>query len=470
MNRTRVKNAIKKFLRPIYIDICIKRILNYYNKKLYGKILKLKTNYLRFLKDKDIDIFKEVKHNIEEINIKNLSKKENIKIGFVLYTSSMWSCDKLFKMLQQNKRYELYIIICEINDGTEESRKKNYNATLEYFKQNGYPVIGLNEKKEKASKEMDVIFYLTPFSILPNEMNIQNLPLRILTIHIPYSFMVAEREEKFDLLMYQLTWKFFVDTLIYKKLMKEKCLTGDDNVIFCGYTRMDEFIQDDDKTINEKLWKIPKNNGERVYKIIYAPHHSVFNEEAGFSTFDQNYLFIYNLAKKYKNNTSWIIKPHPLLRGRIVNSGFFKDVSEYDNYLNMWNELPNAKVVTDGTYFDIFKTSDTMILDSVSFLAEYQYVHKPLLLLTRETQHFNSFGEKLKEILYCTEGDNFDNIEKYLKEVIIEEKDSMKDKRMNFFDKYLNYYDYNNQQLSSEYIYNYLENTFREIGEKNERK
>lgn len=461
---------IKKIIKTCIFYIVSKKIIFVYNKKKYNKILNMKFFYLNCLKEINIEKFKEIKDKVENLNIDRIKKKNKIKIGFVLYTPSMWSCDKLYNMLNRNDKYELYIIICKINDGNKDSRKLNYESTKKFFNDNGFKNIieTENDSYLKKVNEMDIIIYTNPFNVIPKSLNIKMLPMNILTIYISYSFMLADRKEKFNLPMYQLTWKYFLDTLVYKQMMKKNCSTGDCNTIFCGYTRMDEFYKE--CTINEKkIWKIPKNHKNKVYKIIYAPHHSVFDEKAGFSTFDQNYMFMYELAKKYQNNTSWIVKPHPLLRGRITKNGFFKNAEDYDNYLNMWNDLPNAKVVTNGTYFDLFKTSDTIILDSISFLAEYQYVHKPLLLLTRETQKFNEFGDKLKKILYCAKGDDFDSIEDYLKRVVINENDDMKEKREDFFNKYLNYYDYNNKQLASEFIYNYLNNIFSESkGDKNE--
>ena len=41
-----------------------------------------------------------------------------------------------------------------------------------------------------------------------------------------------------------------------------------------------------------------------------------------------------------------------------------------------------------GEYLAYFASSDAMILDSVSFMAEYLYVHKPALFLTREGERF----------------------------------------------------------------------------------
>ena len=86
---------------------------------------------------------------------------------------------------------------------------------------------------------------------------------------------------------------------------------------------------------------------------------------------------IYEYVKNNTKTTSWVFRPHPMLRAGAVQQGVFKSEEEYDNYLEMWNELPNAQVIEGGMYVDIFETSDAMILDSVSFLAEYLYMHKP---------------------------------------------------------------------------------------------
>lgn len=125
------------------------------------------------------------------------------------------------------------------------------------------------------------------------------------------------------------------------------------------------------------IWDVSNDyNANTVTKIIYAPHHSISNNSIGFSTFHQNYMEIYEYAKSHPESTSRIIKPHPLLRTASVAAGIFKSIYEYDRYLDMWNELPNAKAVRLGPYNDISTTSDGMITDSVSFITEYQYVKK----------------------------------------------------------------------------------------------
>ena len=449
-----MKKMLKKILKPLVDMVRGRRVWKKYQSKK-DTILMERAGDLLSLGRRDLPKFKEVKRFIEEENIKRLRTKETVNVGFVAYSSAMWSCDALFKKIDKSKKFNPVVIVCDLEEGTAETRNKIHKDAVEFFNKKGYKTVDARKiPAEEYLQKMDLLIYLTPFRISQKNLNIQEVPLRILTVYITYSFMIAEREEKFNLPMYQLTWKFFTDTLIYKDLMGEKCHPGNENAEFCGFMKMDTFLEKS-KRDSAVVWK----GSPKAKRIIYAPHHSVFDEKAGFSTFDLNGKFMLELAKKYKDETSWIIKPHPLLRGRIVKNGFFKNVEEYDEYLKEWDKLPNAKVVMGGDYLEWFKSSDSMILDSISFLVEYQYAHKPLLLLTRDTQRFNAFGKKLKEVLYQANGDDYKTIEDYLKNVVLSGDDVMKEKREKFFDENLNYYKYNNGRLASDYVYEFLDNT-----------
>ena len=58
--------------------------------------------------------------------------------------------------------------------------------------------------------------------------------------------------------------------------------------------------------------------------------------------------------------------------------------------------MPNTQTEF-GEYRDMFLTSDAMILDSVSFMQEYLFTEKPLLVLRKEkdSESFNTFGEEI---------------------------------------------------------------------------
>ena len=83
--------------------------------------------------------------------------------------------------------------------------------------------------------------------------------------------------------------------------------------------------------------------------------------------------------------------------------------------------------------------SDAMILDSISFLAEYLYVHKPLLFLQGPKQQFNEFGKMLIDVHYCADGNDEKAIEYFIQEVVLKGHDELYKKREQFFDNNMNY-------------------------------
>ena len=170
-----------------------------------------------------------------------------------------------------------------------------------------------------------------------------------------------------------------------------------------------------------------------------------------YATFQYNYKFFYEYAKAHQE-ISWVIKPHPNLFKSAAKTGLFPSEQAFEEYLKAWDNLPNAKLVTGAYYHDIFATSDGMILDSGSFIAEYQYTHKPMIFLTRDTQKFNALGDELMKITYRVDGRDLKGIAQMIQKIFIEGNDEMYDARLKFFDKYLDYVKANGM-TASEYIY-----------------
>ena len=101
-----------------------------------------------------------------------------------------------------------------------------------------------------------------------------------------------------------------------------------------------------------------------------------------------------------------------------------------------------------------------MILDSGSFNAEYQYTHKPLLFLTRETQQFTDIGGELMKVLYHADGRDHKAIASFIENVLIKKKDTMSATRQKFFDEHFNYRR-DNGMLASEFIFNAIDRELR---------
>lgn len=449
------------------------KLIRLYNNQMINEQTLSNLTYkdLADIKNIDIKLFKNISNEIYTCNIESLKRKSKIKVAFLTYSHSIWSCDKLYQLFEQDNRFEPVVIVCGFSQFSPTVIREMYETTLDYFKKNRYNAIGLYDKGKKSTnwvdaENPDIIFFLDPYPAMhPENFNIQYVQLNKLNIYIPYGIYTIPDNTKHDLLTPQLSWKYFCETDLIRQIRGKHSILGNDNMVYCGYTKMDCFY-DKEQLDSEIIWKISGNikNKNDVLKIIYAPHHSIkvpsSNSSSKFSTFDENYMTIYEYAKSHPDTTSWIIKPHPLLKNRTVEVGLFNSEDEFEEYMKKWDRLPNAKAVREGTYIDIFKTSDGMILDSVSFLSEYQYVGKPLLLLTRPTQEYNEFGMKLKEVLYTSSGMDMPEIIKFIEEVLIKKNDYMLPARKQFFNAYLNYVDSNGGKLASEYIYDYLKETF----------
>ena len=187
--------------------------------------------------------------------------------------------------------------------------------------------------------------------------------LTALVCYTSYGFSLSHLEQwQFNLPIHNICWRNFIHAVSYWDMAKQFCGIRDYGMCFSGYPKMDVFFESVKNTSINKLWKNPGGK-----KIIWAPHHSV-QEDPHTATFEQNYRFFLEYARAHSKETSWAVKPHPLLAISAVKAGIFQSEEEWEQYLFEWDSLPNA-VVVNGQYDELFKTSDCMILDSVSFKA-----------------------------------------------------------------------------------------------------
>ena len=220
--------------------------------------------------------------------------------------------------------------------------------------------------------------------------------------------------------------------------------------VYSGYPRLDTLFEDKDSLKFD--WKMTRPDAK---KIIWAPHWSI-NNGTKYATFQWNWRFMYEFAKAHPE-TSWVVKPHPNLFFSALESGVFPSTVAFEEYLKAWNDLSNAQVYTGAYYHAIFVTSDGMILDSASFIAEYQYAHKPMIFLTREGEQFNEIGSGILNNSYLVDGRDLNGIATLMQKVFIEGDDPKRSAREKFFDEYLNYYKHNGM-TASEFIYKNIRN------------
>lgn len=377
-----------------------------------------------------------------------IGDEEVTNVAFVIAHIAMWSCDVLYHLFASDPKFNPYIVLAYSTRRNNGADTDAFEKSKEWLvKQNlKFRTLDLDTPKKQCFEKMGkpkIVFYLTPYSnLLPEGCNLVYLPASVLTIYIPYSFMLSDAPNKFTCPGMVNTWRHFSDSAFYRKMLISHDPLNERNTYFVGYPKMDIYYEPSE-TDKKSIWKVHPGADERKVKcIIYAPHHSLEGSEIctqHFSTFKENYLAFLEYAAANSLTTSWIFKPHPALRTTAVATGLFASEKEYDGYLKKWDALPNAQVVEEATYYDIFKTSDAMILDSVSFIAEYQFTQKPLLFLTKENQNFNEFGRALMDRQYCAKGDDWQAIRAFIEDVVVNGKDENKGSRTMFFRENLDY-------------------------------
>lgn len=411
-----------------------------------------------------IELFKEISAKVYETALNCIRKKQVKKIVFLLKDSAEWSCEELYKRFNETSGYEVCVAVAPFFAGSQQAVSKMYLDTVQYFRERKIDTVemyDIQKNRYKSWEEIgmpDIVFHLNPhYKAFAESSNICNFPLSILNVYIPYGIMIyGNVRQQYNQLSHMLYLKIFCETPLHKEMASKYADIGDINVVCSGYVKMDTFF---DTCLQEKrkIWKIsPRADEKKIKKIIYAPHWSIKDAVTGFGNFDKIYKSLYEYVKKNETSTSWVFRPHPMLRVGAVQQGIFKSEEEYEEYLEMWRQLPNAQVIENGMYTDIFESSDAMILDSISFLGEYIYMHKPMLFLTRDRNTFNDFGKELVRVLYKTDGGNLEGIKNFVEKNVIGNEDPMKERREEFFEKYMDYRNQNGM-LASEYIKQYID-------------
>lgn len=403
-------------------------------------------------KDRAVQVMK----NLFKANCKNYSNKQIVKIGFIVYSSAEWQCEELYWMLYNDQRFETGIFIAKYPYGSLDIIEEKYRETCKYFEQRKYNIYytyNIEDTEDRLNRidDFDILVYFTPFEMLSKKWNIRKRSLSQLCIHIPYAYYLVSKEDAvysdvfYEKPVFKLAWFYFASCKLQAEIASKKQRLEGYNIKASGFPKMDLLIENK-YNVRDRLWK---TNDKTKLKVIWAPH---FNMKKGMNgTFHENYIWFLEFAKEHQE-VAWVVRPHPRMERGVLEQGVFQTEGEYKEYLKQWDDLSNARVIPSGDYYDIFAYSDAMILDCVSFLAEYQFTGKPLLLLQPECKRaLSELGEKLVSVLYTARGDDFQAIQRFLDETMIG-IDPRKNERMYFWDEYLNYAGLN-KKTATEYIY-----------------
>lgn len=367
-----------------------------------------------------------------------IKRGEKIKVCLFVSRISCWTFSSLYKILQNSKYFEPIVVVKPFMYQGHDAMVNYMDTTYNKLKEEGYNVIRTYDEDTdtfldlKSAINPDIIFY-TKYWIRQFHPNyyINNFLDRI-TFYTSYCFDIAYHPEVMNFELTNKVDRYFMASDIHKKMAIQAMDNKAENVHVVGAPKLDVFFDKDYKATD--VWKPQEQKKKR---IIWAPHHSdQFPKDLyQFNAFYELTEFMFDMARKYENQIQIAFKPHPMLLPYLYKK-WGKELA--DTYYEKWANLSNGQLET-GEFIDLFLTSDAMILDSISFIAEYTAVNKPAFFTVGSASrvNLNEFGTINFEVLYNTQTNLKEDIEKFIVDVVINGEDYKKEKRTQFIEKYL---------------------------------
>lgn len=357
--------------------------------------------------------------------IRKVSGHRPVRVMFYVNNLSMWKSDKLLLLLREDKRFQPFVVSFLYSVDSLKRQQELENEISAHFNKMGIEYrCGFDFEKNSllpvSDFKPDIVFYPQPY-----RDKFRHLPSGVLFSYIPYCIEMDKTPHAANSLYQNICWKYFVPTEYHKQVKASVNYNKGANVVVTGSPISDYFL--DGHVPSDDNWPL---KDPKMKRIIWAPHHSILPDDwLDYSTFLDVADDMLDIARKYQDRVQFVFKPHPMLKEKLYRLESWGP-EKTDRYYDAWKTMPNCSFANGG-FVDLFMTSDAMIHDCSSFTAEYLYVNKPVLFLTRKESigSFNEFADSCFRVHY--HGASIQDIE-YFIDNIINGVDPLLDKRTRF--------------------------------------
>lgn len=369
---------------------------------------------------------------------RRLKGKDHIEVAFFLSIPGMWKCDYLMRAMMANPRYHPYVVILpysQYKGFSSNEIEATLHRTERFVADKGFEYVIPRDSKSgrwqdvKKTLDPDIVVFSDPYKDCLPQYFIYHFRDR-LTCYVPYSLTILRLyRENYAAMSINLMGLFCLETPMHKQLALQYMRNGAANAVVTGYPGTEIFL--DKAYLPNDPWK-PQPSPKK--RIIWAPHHSI-DDEISISTFLLYYDQMLQLAKKYSDRVQFAFKPHQLLKFKLQK---IWGMERTEAYYQEWANLANGQL-EEGSYVDLFLTSDAMVHDSASFTTEYLYTQKPVMYLVRDEQRsagvLTPFGQIVFNAHY--HGHTIDEVERFITDVVLAGDDPMLPIRRQHFERYL---------------------------------
>ncbi|WP_412972000.1 CDP-glycerol glycerophosphotransferase family protein [Glaciecola sp. MF2-115] len=391
---------------------------------------------------------------LHERALKKVKRQETpVKVVFMVIHESVWKLDRLYWLMEASKEFKPIVLICPYVMQGEEVKRRDMKKAFDWFEKRGYNVkssiVNGRLLNIKAEMKPDLVFFTNPHDLTETQFLAKSF-VNVLTAYVPYGHQVTKYMNyyaQYNQLSHNTMWKIFTINQLDKNISTEYANNKGRNVEITGYAGIDKLI--DTSYTAKNVWK-PQIVRKR--KIIWAPHHTIeIDSPLKYSTFLDTADYMKSLSTDYSDVLQFSFKPHPLLKDKLYAHEEW-GLERTNEFFNFWDTSVNTQLDL-ADYIDLFLTSDAIIHDSGSFLAEYLYVNKPALFMIADDsieERFSPLGTDAFNA--CSHGRSCEDIRRFIESEVLENKDSKKDIRESFVESCLP----SNGAIPSDLIFTYL--------------
>ena len=371
---------------------------------------------------KIIDVIRgEVDRKVNNIkwNIRKFCKKlfnKPINLVFICHRPNVWgSLNTVFEACNDDSNFNI-AIVCIPNKkqlpelGLSHEIYESEGAE-EFFKD--YPCKVINGYDYKSKKwfnlkqlQPDYVFFQQPYNVCkPKEYSSKRVAkyAKILYVHYAANFIgggVLEETYPPDFIKDVST--IFVEDKFDEKLVNNYLhkINANTETILTGFPRYDNLEKY--RGIDSKNWNFTKNRN--IKRIIWTPRWCTNEGNCCFFDYKDDLL---DYVEKNRD-IDFLFRPHPqaFLEWEATGELSAKEASDYKK---RYQNLQNAKVDVRKEYLTTFYSSDIMITDISSIVAEYFLTGKPIIYCHKK-DCFNDFSRELSKGFYWVR--SWDELEK----------------------------------------------------------
>ncbi len=330
-----------------------------------------------------------------------------LRIGFVVCEEAKWGLSSVLQTLNATPGIEvgLYLTLSDLGLRMPRAGRAREYARQRAFFANLGPIwgdlydAGSDRMRPADTIECDVAFIQQPWGM-------QELPRllsgKVRTAYVHYGMaVIANDRMQFGMPdFHPWLWRYFLPTDAHAGAVRAAPGPRPPDIYVTGHPKFDIYLTPAPGRSAVMAWPNPLDQGRK--RVIFAPHHGLESYSLGLGTFRWSGAAMLDIAQRHPG-IDFLLRPHPNMGLSLIRSGVMS-AQDWQAYKDAWTALPNAAVFEESVYWDVFRTSDAMITDSGSFLAEYLPTGSALIRLERQgAAPLNSFGVQLADGFYTAE-------------------------------------------------------------------